>query len=531
MTKKIFTAILFILVIFGISACTSQEEILKEAYPENDNYYEVFVRSFADSDGDGIGDFNGIIDNLDYFVSLGITGLWLMPINPSPTYHGYDVTDYYSVNPDYGTMEDFETLVSEADANGIKIMLDMVFNHTSNEHPWFQAALTGDETYMAYYNFIDNSIDTSKILGSWNQTIWHTTSVGKYCGYFSYTMPDLNLSNPVVADEIVNISEFWIDKGVMGFRLDAALHFFGENEYIGESTTYLDNIIFLKDYIKTLDEYKSGIYVTAEIYEETLYQVVGDFFGAVDSPLDFPIAALIRTASQNYSNRRYATVLEDMYDYYRRIDKNFISAPFIVNHDMDRFATQVLGNEEMTRLAAEMLLVLPGNPIIYYGEELGMFGYKASGPDIWDETRRLPFIWDNDFETNWLESSNNALIDINNQNDNVASVSEQMQNPDSLWSLYAALLQLRNNNIALKYGNSFVRWDQSTEFLQGFYREFTYDKYHQKLLILHNFGQDEIDMIEFSGQIIYASYTAAENYSTMTVIPARSTVIIEIIEE
>jgi len=531
MNKKILSLILLILILFGVSSCTSQEEVLKEAYPENDTYYEVFVRSFADSDADGVGDFNGITDKLDYFVELGITGLWLMPIHPSPSYHGYDVSDYYAVNPEYGTMEDFENLVLEANNKGIKIMLDMVFNHSSNEHEWFQAALQGDETYMAYYNFIPNTVDTSKELGSWNQTIWHTTEVGKYCGYFSYTMPDLNLSNEVVFNEIVNISEFWIDKGVMGFRLDAALHFFGENEFIGETTTYLDNIIFLKEYIKAIDEYKSNIYVTAEVYEEQLFGVVGDFFGAVDSPLDFPVAAIIRAAAQNNTNRRYATVLEDIYDYYRRIDKNFISAPFIVNHDMNRYATQVLGNEEMIRLSAELLLVLPGNPIIYYGEELGMYGYKASGPDIWDETRRLPFLWGDDYLTNWLVSSNQALIDVNLDNEEVSNAEDQMLDPNSIWTVYETLLKLRNNNIALKYGNSFVRWDASTEYLQGFYREFTYDKYHQKLLILHNFGQDDIDMIEFNGQIIYASNTTVENLSELTVIPGRSTVIIEINEE
>ncbi len=528
MSKKTFVLLIFLLLVFGVVSCASEEKVFEEAYPENDTYYELLVRSFADSDGDGIGDFNGITANLDYFVDLGITALWLMPIHPSPSYHGYDVMDYYDVNPDYGTMEDFDNLVSSANEKGIKIMLDMVFNHTSNEHPWFQEALTGDETSMSYYEFIENTIDTQSKLGSWNQTIWHTTSVGKYCGYFSYTMPDLNLSNPVVFDEIVNISEFWIDKGVMGFRLDAALHFFGENEIIGETTSYLDNIIWLKDYIKAIDEYKSGIYVTAEVYEEMLYQVVGDFFGAVDSPLDFPVAALIRGASQNYTNRRYATVLEDMYDYYRRIDKNFISAPFIVNHDMNRFATQVLGDEDMLRLSAEMLLTLPGNPIIYYGEELGMFGYKASGPDIWDETRRLPFLWNNDYQTDWVVSSNQALIALNAQNADVDSVSDQMADPNSLWSIYEVLLRLRNENIALKYGNSFVRWDASTDSLQGFYREITYDKYHQKLLILHNFSQDDVDMIEFNGQIIYASNTAIEDLSGLTIIPGRSTVIIEI---
>ncbi|XMB71557.1 alpha-amylase family glycosyl hydrolase [Mycoplasmatota bacterium WC30] len=528
MNKKIALLVIMVIAFLALVACGNPQDAIAQAYPENDTYYEIFVRSFADSDDDGIGDFNGITAKLGYLADLGITGLWLMPIHPSPTYHGYDVSDYYGVNSDYGTMEDFENLVTEANEVGIKIMLDMVFNHSSSEHPWFQAALEGDETYMEYYNFIDNTVDTSNKLGSWNQSIWHSTSVGKYCGYFFYTMPDLNLQNQVVVDEILNISKFWIDKGVKGFRLDAAHHFFGENEFIGETTTYLDNIVFLKGYTKSIDEYAENIYITAEIYENQLYQVIGDYFGAVDSPLDFPVAAQIRTAAQNYSNRRYVTVLEDMYDYYRRIDRDFISAPFIVNHDMNRFASQALGNDDSIRLSAEMLLVLPGNPIIYYGEELGMYGYKASGPDIWDETMRLPLSWGDEFTADWLVSSHQDLINVNNLNATIGSIDNQLLNEESLLNHYKTMLQLRNDNIALKYGNSFIKYEDSTSSLQGFYREFEFENQHQKLLILHNFGESELDMVDYLGTIIYVSDLT--DLTDVTKIPARSTVIIEIDE-
>ncbi len=536
MIKKGLLFLTFVLSAFGLFACAdttttatteatttqSLQDILLNAYPENNAYYEVLVRSFADSDGDGIGDFNGLADKLDYFVDLGITGLWLMPINPSPTYHGYDVTDYYAVNPDYGTMEDFENLVAEANSKGITIMLDMVFNHTSNQHPWFLAALEGDETYRDYYVFSNED----------NGEYWHGSTNGNYYGYFSYTMPDLNLENPAVFDEIVNISKFWMDKGVMGFRLDAVSHFYSDNEYLDRTSTYVDNIIFLQDYMDAIDEYNSDVYVIGEVWEEDLYQVVGDYFGGLDAPIDFPVSAIIRSAAQSTSNRRYASLLEEIYDYYRRINKDFISAPFVANHDMDRFATMVLGNTDMERMAAEMLLTLPGDPILYYGEELGMFGYKTNGENgIWDETRRLPFLWDDpEYLTDWLGTTTASIIDLDNKNSALGGAESQMLDSSSLWNVYATLLQLRNENIALKYGNSFEKWELSTSSLQGFYREFTYEGNHQKLLILHNFANEATDMIEFNGTILYASNLSADQFSSMTSIPAKTTLIIELTE-
>lgn len=530
MNKKILSSLLLLVFLFALIACgQDQKDVLGENFPENDNYYEVFVRSFADSDGDGIGDFNGIKDKLDYFVDLGITALWLMPINPSPAYHGYDVTDYYDVNPDYGTMTDFENLVDAANDLGIRIILDMVFNHTSDQHPWFQSALDGDETYKAYYNFIDPVVNTTNLTGAWGQTIWHSSPQGKYCAYFLYNQPDLNLRNEAVFDEIVNISKFWIDKGVKGFRLDAVHHYFGTNEFIDYNATYLDNILFLQDYMDEIDAYSEDIFVTGEVFEDQLYKVVGDYFGAVDSPLDFPVASLIRTAARSNSSRLYASKLEDYYDYYRRISSNFISSPFIVNHDLDRYATQVMGDELAIKLSAEMLLTLPGSPIIYYGEELGMYGYKASGPDIYDETRRTPLLWGDDYETDWIVSSHQDLINVTNANSNVENISEQLLNQESILNVYKRLLHLRNDNIALKYGNSFVPWEDSTDSLQGYYREFQYEDFSQKVLVIHNLSTNSVNMIEYSGNIIYMSNTT--DYDGVTEIPAKSTIVIEIIED
>ncbi|MCK7485838.1 MAG: alpha-amylase family glycosyl hydrolase [Bacillus subtilis] len=291
--------------------------------------------------------------------------------------------------PTTGRWPTSRAMIAGADALGIAVMLDMVFNHTSNQHPWFVAAQNGDTTYLDYYVTVPKASDTTR--GS-SEAGARTSGIRpdtfKYCGYFSHTMPDLNFYSDAVKAEIEDISKFWIDKGVKGFRLDAVRHYYGENEYLDETYDFYSNIIYLDAYSAAIDAYAEDIYVIGEAYIESDYKIVASYFYGLDAPSSTSRSPRrLRSAAQKTTNYNYAENLEVWYDYYRDINPNFIDAPFIVNHDMDRFASQMLGSEAMMKLAAEMLLVLPGNPIIYYGEELGMFGVKAMGPDIWDETR------------------------------------------------------------------------------------------------------------------------------------------------
>ena len=190
-------------------------------------FYEIFVRSFYDSNADGIGDFNGITAKLDYLTDLGVTGIWLMPIFPSPSYHGYDVTDFYAVNPQYGTMEDFENLLSEAHKRGIRIIIDLVINHTSDQHPWFKEAKKDPKSkYRDWYIWSETDPGYK---GPWNERVWHPSTTGYYYGIFESFMPDLNYSNPKVTKEMNKVVAFWLeDVGVDGFRLDAAKHLIEE---------------------------------------------------------------------------------------------------------------------------------------------------------------------------------------------------------------------------------------------------------------------------------------------------------------
>jgi len=177
--------------------------------------YEIFVRSFYDSNGDGIGDLNGLIQKLDYVAGLGVDCIWLMPVAASPSYHGYDVSDYYRVEPAYGTNDDFKQLVAAAHRRGIALLVDMVLNHSSSEHPYFQAALHDTTSpYRAWYRFAPTAQGKD----------WHHSPVRDeyYYGLFWSGMPDLNYETPAVREEAKQIARFWLrDMGVDGFRLDA----------------------------------------------------------------------------------------------------------------------------------------------------------------------------------------------------------------------------------------------------------------------------------------------------------------------
>ncbi len=480
------------------NVCVDNEVIpdaidFSEIYPNTGTYYELFVRSFADSDGDGVGDFNGITDKLGYLKDLGINALWLMPIHPSPTYHGYDVIDYYGVNRDYGTMEDFENLLVEADELGIDIIIDFVINHTSNQHPWFQGWASGDSEYAGYYRKITTGDSRLDQTGAWGQNIWHYTTGGYYCGYFGGGMPDLNWSNPVIQEEMVNIAEFWIEKGVDGFRLDAVLHLEGVGEVKAPTIPIDSTLTQLELFHYNIESTYPDIYLIGEVWDA--FSVSSLFTQALDSTFNFEIGGEIIHAVTAGFSTDYVTNVIRYNEIINSYENGGIDAPFIKNHDQDRIASTLNGDLEKLKLSAEMLLTLPGNPFIYYGEELGMFGIKSSGP-YWDETRRSPLPFGDEYTTNWFPDGFNV---------NLQTVDEQLNNPTSLLNTYKSILTVRNNSLALKYGEIF-EYEEASNVLLSYYRVFNYDVYNQEIvLVLHNVSDGIYQLYFDDEEVLYYS--------------------------
>jgi glycosidase len=221
----------FLVFIFSLSC----QKKIKTDTPDPMIVYEVFIQSFRDSNHDGIGDIPGLISKLDYIRDLGATAIWIMPVHPSPSYHKYDITDYYAIHPDYGTMPDLEHLISEVHRRHMKLIMDLVINHTSSEHPWFVASASSpDNPYHDYYVWRDFASVQDEInkktttFDSDNLTQWHKWKDAEdhYYGFFWKGMPDLNFDNPAVRQEVFKIGKFWLNKGIDGFRMDAARHIF-----------------------------------------------------------------------------------------------------------------------------------------------------------------------------------------------------------------------------------------------------------------------------------------------------------------
>ena len=406
----------------------------------DDNYrtfYEIFVYSFCDSDGDGIGDLQGVISKLDYLEELGINGIWFMPIHPSTSYHKYNVSDYYAIDPQYGTMEDFEQLLAECEKRDIHVIIDLVVNHTGSEHVWFKEAVSylqnlpqGAEPsseeckYLDYYFF---SREEGKGSRPVEGTDWY------YEGMFDFTMPDVNLGNEATREEIKNIMQFWIDKGVAGFRLDAAKEF-----YSGSVSKNVEVLSWIQE---TATSLKPDCYLVAEVWENfnqiTAYYESGitSIFNFAFGNADGKITKVLQGAGNESVVTTYATALEKADTAHRGKNPDYIDAPFLSNHDVGRIAGFAGRDENKMKMAAAMNLFMGGSAFIYYGEEIGMPG---SGND---PSKRAPMYWNaarNDGTTNPPpECELPAEYEL-------GSLEEQVNDDSSLYNYYRQVIAIRN---------------------------------------------------------------------------------------
>ena len=400
-------------------------------------FYEIFVRSFCDTNHDGKGDLNGITSKLDYLQYLGIEGIWITPFFKSNSYHKYDVIDYKFIDPECGTMQDIERLLEEAHRRNIKVLFDFVINHTSSQHYWFQEAKKGkDNPYRNYYNWLTPDLIKAKGIAEREKTAdstetnpWHWAKKGdeeKYYGMFWSEMPDLNMDNPKVREEIYEIGRFWLEKGVDGFRMDAAKHIYPDWE--------ADKChAFWEEFRARMEAIKPDVYIVGEVW--TSAEKIAPFFRGLKANFNFDLCFAIQDiVKTGKDSKDIVSKLIQNYEIFAKENSEFIDATMLSNHDQNRIGSVAEGNIDKLKMSANLLLTLPGNPYLYYGEEIGMKGKKP------DENIREAFIWDkrsddND-RTNWRKP-------VYNTDSKTTPLKFQIADENSLFNHYKKMIALR----------------------------------------------------------------------------------------
>jgi len=468
----------------AISCQTPTKPAAEQPHPwwQHAVFYEIYPRSFADSNNNGIGDLNGIASKLDYLKELGVDAIWITPCFPSPQVDfGYDVSDYENIDPMYGTLADFDHLEKEASQRGIRIILDFVINHTSDQHPWFlDSRSSRTSAHRDWYIWRDGKAPgqpPNNWLSTFGGSAWQYDPKTKqyYYHYFYPQQPDLNWRNPAVKDAMFDVTRFWYKRGVSGFRLDAVDTLFedpnlhdnpvlsGKDAYGDpiEENKYNDNLPevhdVLRDLRKVADQYSAvliGETWTDNIAELNRYY--GDHNDELQLPMDF-LFTMVNKLSPAEFRKRIAEV-------------NSASGwpTFVIsNHDIvrsyDRYGDGV-HNDQIAKLMAGLYLTLRGTPIMYYGEEIGM---KTTPPtrreDVKDpigrrgwpkekgrDGERTPMQWDDSVNAGFSQAKPWLPVPPTYKTHNVA---DELKDPSSVLSFYKKVLALRHSNEALLDGD------------------------------------------------------------------------------
>jgi len=445
-------------------------------------FYEIWPRSFQDSDGDGSGDFNGMTNKLDYLKDLDVTGIWLTPVFEAPSYHGYDFQDFYSVEADYGTMADFEHFVQESHKRGIKVILDLVLNHLSDKHDWFIKSANktpGYEDFFIWRN--DRPTDWGQ---AWSPTpnpaaVWHWNETRKayYYGAFGATQPDLNLTKQVVVDELNKLATYWLQKGVDGFRLDAVRYAIEEGKFPLQADTKgtIDYWTAFSQHVKSV---KPDAMLVAEAW--TGLDIVGKYRNngkGLDSAFDFDFGYVLidilnpkAAKSADFGTLSTVGLKQNRENLWMNLQKRKNAAPmtyfspFLTNHDQNRIMYTLENDMAKAKISASVLMTTPGTLYMYYGEEIGMSQFKTGD----DQYRRAIMQW-SDEETAGFNTTGNFWLDqgkwfpwVKNHKGWWAdywhtlqgkghSVAAQAADEDSLYNRYKRLIKVRNENSTLMY--------------------------------------------------------------------------------
>lgn len=441
-------------------------------------FYELYVRAFKDSNGDGHGDLNGLISGLDYLKDLGVDCIWVMPIYPSPLKDdGYDISDYYNIHPSYGDIEDFTRLVEEAHKRGLRVIADMVLNHISDQHPWFQSAIQSkDSPYRDYFVWSDTDkqyADARIIFIDSETSNWtYEPHTGQYYWHRFYaSQPDLNYDNPAVQDEMIHVIRFWLEKGIDGFRVDAVPYLF---EREGTNCENLpETHAFLKRIRRVIDEEFPGRILLCEANQWP--KDVEHYFGDGDEcqmAFQFPLMPRIFLGLMDGISQPIRWAQEQT----GHIPANCQWCTFLRNHDeltlemvtptertrmwagyaplkrmrsnlgiRRRLAPLLDNDRRKIELANSILFSLPGTPIIYYGDEIGM------GDNIYLHDRngvRTPLQWTDGLQAGFSASSHtySPLVKSEGYEPAKVNVAAQRQNPNSLWHTLRRMIALRKQH-------------------------------------------------------------------------------------
>ena len=512
--------------------------------------YQIYPRSFYDSNNDGIGDLNGITAKLDYLKELGITLIWVCPIFKSPMDdNGYDISDYYDVNPEFGTKEDLERLIKEAEKRGIKIILDLVINHTSDEHEWFLEALKNPESkYRNYYIFKrgKNGLPPTNWRSHFGGSAWEKVEGEAdkngnemyYLHLFTKKQPDLNWENPEVREELYKMVNYWLEKGIAGFRVDAINSIKKDENYLNLPVDGADGLAYnvkytlnqpgIEEFLSKLAKETFKKYNCMTVAETPMleYERYNDFIGEdgfFSMIFDFSYADLDMTKGGFYYSLRDIPTIElrnAIFESQLTQQKYGWGAPFLENHDLPRSLNKFFGekaNETNAKLLGNVFFFLRGTPFIYQGQEIGMDNFVRKDISEFDDiaskdqyqralgekfsteealyfvnkrsrdNSRTPMQWDNSKNAGFSENENiKSWIKLTGSQA-VTNVKNQLNDEKSIFAHYKKMIDLRQNgkySDCLIYGE-FIPVPLENEKIIAYVRKYG----NQKLLCISNFSE------------------------------------------
>ena len=520
---------------------------------QNQIVYQIYPRSFCDSNGDGIGDIPGIISKLDYLKKLGVGILWLSPVYKTANADfGYDVSDYYSINPEYGTMQDMLRLIDEAKRKGIRIVMDLVVNHTSDEHEWFQSSIHPDSPYRDFYYWRKGKKNNTEAPNNWTSNFggsaWTYVPEANayYLHVFGKKQPDLDWHNPKVLEEVEKILRFWLDKGVYGFRCDVINQIWKEDLNDGKKSLWVTG---QEKYLMKEENHRILRQIYEDVFSKYDCMVVGETYNVdfknarrfTDKELDLAFQFdtvssdrfLVPIFKTKFKPKKFK---KTFFDWQRELDWNTL---FLENHDqprsLNRFGDTKKYFKESAKELAMILLTLRGTPFLYQGEEIGMTDYPLFQPEEYKDpvnfwlldllpkfhfpkkktlqlihncnrdNARTPMQWGKGENADFT-SGDETWLPVNPNYPEI-NVEVEETDPDSILSFYRQLIQFRKEEPALLYGT--FEPIKTKGSIMAFYRSYQGEMLFVLLNLTKKNQRLPHKISSLVGQVLFSNYSHA----------------------